>query len=117
MRAGWGGEGVEIGTDAWGGAHRRATSEQINNQASRRILEVLPGLDEGAVDFPQPPGFNNAPDKLFNTHFYYHHHHPPLEEGVGAAVKSQTPRRNYVFFSFFVFSDMSLIFLLLPTVR
>jgi hypothetical protein len=57
----WWGSGRTLGG---GGADRRATSEQINKQrGSRRTLEILPGLGKG---FPTP--FNNAPDKLFNTH-------------------------------------------------
>lgn len=79
--------GVGWGLERTPGAQTvaRRRSKSISEFASRRILEILPGLGEG---FPTP--FNNAPDKLFNTHIFIIIIIAPVTEGFRSFFKSQT---------------------------
>lgn len=86
----------------WGQTTARRHSKSISKYASRRILEILPGLGEGDEDLATP--FNNAPDKLFNTHIFIIIVSTPSERGFRSFLKSLNtpPKIICIFFQQFV---------------
>ena len=90
----------------WGQTTAPRQSKSISEYGSRRIQEILPGLGEGEEDLAAP--FNNAPDKLFNTHLYYYCLHPFREGGFRSFFFKPQNTPSKIIFILFPLSNLFL---------